>query len=201
MSTRKRKSATATESVAPPPKKAKNGDEEEEQESSGAATPPTGVGVPAPEAGPGSELHHILRFDKGSTLSNFKEYEHEFDNIADVLLNHCTVFINQIPHCALVYACFSTTLNFVVAFAEVEFYYNGYNHQGQSLFFGLGFYVVVILITLFKYSDKFTHGDEVQLTHAHWYFHRTGGKYRGGSFKGMVSTTIKNSYSSFSEIF
>eukprot|EP00727_Mastigamoeba_balamuthi_P001984 m51a1_g11783 hypothetical protein (349) ;mRNA; f:294618-295737 len=48
---------------------------------------------------------------------------------------------------------------------EVEFYLNGGAHP-----------------------DIFTHGDEMQKTHAHWYFHRTGGKYRGGTFKGMDIT-------------
>ncbi len=45
---------------------------------------------------------------------------------------------------------------------EVEYYYNGDEHP-----------------------DPFAHGDEVQLTHRRWYFHRDEGQYRGGSFKGL----------------
>lgn len=38
------------------------------------------------------------------------------------------------------------------------------------------------------HPDPFTHCDEMQLETARWYFHRTGGEYRGGSFKGMDIT-------------
>ncbi|KAH3743865.1 hypothetical protein Pelo_14741 [Pelomyxa schiedti] len=50
-------------------------------------------------------------------------------------------------------------------FAELEFYLNGPTHQ-----------------------DTFTHGDQMQRTCANWYFHRVGGKYKGGTFKGMDLT-------------
>lgn len=45
---------------------------------------------------------------------------------------------------------------------EVEAYYHGPGHD-----------------------DPFAHRDPVQLTPSRWYFHRTGGAYRGGSFKGL----------------
>ena len=45
---------------------------------------------------------------------------------------------------------------------EVEAYYHGPGHH-----------------------DPFAHTDPVQLTPGRWYFHRTGGVYRGGSFKGL----------------
>lgn len=45
---------------------------------------------------------------------------------------------------------------------EVEFYFNGRQHK-----------------------DTFTHGDEMQREFARWYFHRTGGEYRGGTYKGL----------------
>jgi hypothetical protein len=45
---------------------------------------------------------------------------------------------------------------------EVEAYYHGAGHE-----------------------DPFAHRDPVQLTAGRWYFHRTGGQYRGGSFKGL----------------
>jgi hypothetical protein len=47
-------------------------------------------------------------------------------------------------------------------FAEVEVYYYGEGH-----------------------ADLFTHRDPVQLHNGRWYFHRTAGEYRGGSFKGV----------------
>jgi hypothetical protein len=47
-------------------------------------------------------------------------------------------------------------------FAELEMYYSGWGH-----------------------SDLFAHRDPVQLEDARWYFHRTRGEYRGGSFKGL----------------
>ncbi len=47
-------------------------------------------------------------------------------------------------------------------FVEIEFYYYGGNHK-----------------------DPFAHRDPVQLHLGRWYFHRTKGEYRGGSFKGL----------------
>ncbi len=57
--------------------------------------------------------------------------------------------------------------HFVVAgdryrFAELEVYYSGGAHP-----------------------DLFAHRDPVQLENGRWYFHRTRGEYRGGSFKGL----------------
>jgi hypothetical protein len=46
--------------------------------------------------------------------------------------------------------------------AELEAYYHGPGH-----------------------FDIFAHCDPVQLEHGRWYFHRTGGQYRAGSFKGL----------------
>ena len=48
---------------------------------------------------------------------------------------------------------------------EIEFYYQDTGHE-----------------------DPFAHGDEMQKTHNRWYFHRKGGEYRGGSFKGLDIT-------------
>lgn len=47
-------------------------------------------------------------------------------------------------------------------FTEIEFYYKGRKHV-----------------------DKFTHGDPFQKRFGSWYFHRTGGEYRGGTYKGL----------------
>ncbi len=47
-------------------------------------------------------------------------------------------------------------------FAEIEAYYHGQTHR-----------------------DPFAHCDPVQLERGRWYFHRTRGVYRGGSFKGV----------------
>lgn len=47
-------------------------------------------------------------------------------------------------------------------FTEIEFYYKGRQHV-----------------------DKFTHGDPMQKRFGHWYFHRTGGEYRSGTYKGV----------------
>jgi hypothetical protein len=48
---------------------------------------------------------------------------------------------------------------------EIEFYYHGDGH-----------------------ADPFTHRDPLQLERGRWYFHRTRGVYRGGSFKGLDLT-------------
>jgi hypothetical protein len=50
-------------------------------------------------------------------------------------------------------------------FTEVEFYYHGGAHL-----------------------DTFTHRDPIQRSTGRWYFHRTRGVYRGGSFKGFDLT-------------
>jgi hypothetical protein len=50
-------------------------------------------------------------------------------------------------------------------FTEVEFYYHGEPH-----------------------TDTFTHRDPIQKGTGLWYFHRTNGVYRGGSFKGFDLT-------------
>jgi 3-methyladenine DNA glycosylase Mpg len=47
-------------------------------------------------------------------------------------------------------------------FTEIEFYFKGGKHQ-----------------------DKFTHCDIMQREFGAWYFHRTGGEYRGGTYKGL----------------
>jgi hypothetical protein len=47
-------------------------------------------------------------------------------------------------------------------FAEIEFYFKGFSHD-----------------------DKFTHCDPMQKRFGAWYFHRTGGEYRGGTYKGL----------------
>lgn len=36
-----------------------------------------------------------------------------------------------------------------------------------------------------SHLDPFAHRDPVQVQNGRWYFHRTGGVYRGGSFKGL----------------
>lgn len=35
------------------------------------------------------------------------------------------------------------------------------------------------------HPDSFTHGDVMQQEFARWYFHRSGGEYRGGTYKGL----------------
>jgi 3-methyladenine DNA glycosylase Mpg len=50
-------------------------------------------------------------------------------------------------------------------FTEIEFYYHGGKHL-----------------------DIFTHRDPIQKGTGQWYFHRTNGVYRGGSFKGFDLT-------------
>jgi hypothetical protein len=50
-------------------------------------------------------------------------------------------------------------------FAELEMYYSGGPHP-----------------------DLFAHRDPLQLEDGRWYFHRTRGEYRGGSFKGLDLT-------------
>lgn len=47
-------------------------------------------------------------------------------------------------------------------FTEIEFYVNGHHH-----------------------TDTFTHGDEMQKKGGYWYFHRTAGQYRSGTYKGL----------------
>jgi 3-methyladenine DNA glycosylase Mpg len=47
-------------------------------------------------------------------------------------------------------------------FTEVELYFDGPRH-----------------------GDTFTHGDPMQRELGRWYFHRTGGQYRGGTYKGL----------------
>lgn len=48
---------------------------------------------------------------------------------------------------------------------EIEFYWNGAAHP-----------------------DTFAHGDPIQYGLGRWYFHRTGGEYRGGTYKGVDIT-------------
>lgn len=50
----------------------------------------------------------------------------------------------------------------LLRFTEIEFYYHGPEHP-----------------------DVFAHRDPVQIHTGRWYFHRTRGEYRGGSFKGL----------------
>src|SRR4051812_37511319 len=50
-------------------------------------------------------------------------------------------------------------------FAELEMYYHGEGHL-----------------------DPFAHAHPLQLRAGRWYFHRSGGSYRGGTFKGLDLT-------------
>src|SRR5262245_34050451 len=47
-------------------------------------------------------------------------------------------------------------------FTEIEFYFKGGKHQ-----------------------DDFAHCDPIQKRFGVWYFHRTGGEYRSGTYKGL----------------
>lgn len=47
-------------------------------------------------------------------------------------------------------------------FLEIELYWDGGGHR-----------------------DSFTHGDPLQREFGRWYFHRSGGTYRGGTYKGL----------------
>lgn len=47
-------------------------------------------------------------------------------------------------------------------FTELELYFTGHAHP-----------------------DPFTHGDPLQRTLGRWYFHRSGGRYRSGTYKGL----------------
>ena len=62
----------------------------------------------------------------------------------------------------LLYGCQLVAGGVPLRIIEVEAYYHGPGHE-----------------------DPFAHRDPVQLTPGRWYFHRTGGPYRGGSFKGL----------------
>lgn len=80
---------------------------------------------------------------------------------------HLTAGGHFAPWFAAVAARLLNGCDFVVAgeryrFAELEFYYSGGPHP-----------------------DLFAHRDPVQREDGRWYFHRTRGEYRGGSFKGL----------------
>lgn len=62
----------------------------------------------------------------------------------------------------LLYGCRLVANGVPLRIIETEAYYHGPGHE-----------------------DPFAHCDPVQLTPGRWYFHRTGGQYRGGSFKGL----------------
>lgn len=38
------------------------------------------------------------------------------------------------------------------------------------------------------HDDVFTHQDKQQMTSCQWYFHKTGGQYRSGNYKGLDIT-------------
>lgn len=38
------------------------------------------------------------------------------------------------------------------------------------------------------HTDTFTHGDAMQRLNAKWYFHKMGGSYKSGSYKGLDLT-------------
>lgn len=62
----------------------------------------------------------------------------------------------------LLFGCRLVASGVPLRIIETEAYYHGPGHE-----------------------DPFAHRDPVQLTPGRWYFHRTGGQYRGGSFKGL----------------
>ena len=83
---------------------------------------------------------------------------------------HVTADEHFAPWFAEIAARLLNGLDFVVngdryRFAEIEMYYSGGPHP-----------------------DLFAHRDPLQLEDGRWYFHRTRGEYRGGSFKGLDLT-------------
>ncbi|VTR92232.1 Uncharacterized protein OS=Cystobacter violaceus Cb vi76 GN=Q664_03580 PE=4 SV=1 [Gemmata massiliana] len=80
---------------------------------------------------------------------------------------HVTADEHFAPWFAEIVGRLMNNCDFIVAggryrFAELEVYYSGGAHP-----------------------DLFAHRDPVQLEDGRWYFHRTRGEYRGGSFKGL----------------
>ena len=82
----------------------------------------------------------------------------QFFHLSNMLLNSSKLIIN----------------NTVCLIREVEIYYNeSQKHPSRS----------------YTHPDPFVHCDKEQLTNGMWYFHRqNGGKYKGGSFKGLDIT-------------
>lgn len=83
---------------------------------------------------------------------------------------HLTALEHFAPWFAEVAARLLNGVDFLVGgepyrFAEVEAYYYGEGHR-----------------------DPFAHRDPLQRQNGRWYFHRTAGEYRGGSFKGVDLT-------------
>ncbi|MCU0703821.1 MAG: hypothetical protein MUF18_07570 [Fimbriiglobus sp.] len=73
-------------------------------------------------------------------------------------------WFDRVAH-QLLFGCRLVANGVPMRLIEVEAYYHGPGHE-----------------------DTFAHRDPVQLTPGRWYFHRTGGQYRGGSFKGLDLT-------------
>ncbi len=81
---------------------------------------------------------------------------------------------------------------------------NGFIQTAQLLLNHTRFIVLqqsyrLLEIEFYYYSDQhpdpFTHCDPLQKTSDRWYFHRDGGNYRGGSFKGLdISFGPKNTF-------
>lgn len=86
---------------------------------------------------------------KSENQSSKNTIQNWFINIAQHLLNHSLLLVNNTPHRLL----------------EIEFYYFAPTHQ-----------------------DFFTHRDTLQTDPGKWYFHRHGGTYKGGTFKGLDVT-------------
>ena len=86
---------------------------------------------------------------KAENESSIDTIQNWFINIAQQLLNHSLLLVNNTPHRLI----------------EIEFYYFAPNHQ-----------------------DFFTHRDTLQTEPGKWYFHRHGGTYKGGTFKGLDLT-------------
>ncbi len=77
---------------------------------------------------------------------------------------------------------------------EVEHLHHWFSHIAQRLLDGCrlvanGVPLRIIEVEAYYHGpgheDPFAHRDPVQLSPGRWYFHRTGGQYRGGSFKGL----------------
>eukprot|EP01117_Protostelium_nocturnum_P006451 TRINITY_DN2324_c1_g2_i2.p1 TRINITY_DN2324_c1_g2~~TRINITY_DN2324_c1_g2_i2.p1 ORF type:complete len:344 (+),score=124.45 TRINITY_DN2324_c1_g2_i2:1176-2207(+) len=91
-----------------------------------------------------------------STLKSNQEYENYFTMLSEVLLNHFILRANGVP----------------LRILEIEFYFTNNNPKEDSS-------------SPLIHHDPFTHCDTIQKQTAVWYFHRTAGAYRGGTYKGL----------------
>jgi len=120
------------------------------------------------------EKAEVVRRERITEIPEFLK-KNEPSNFGDISLTEVLTIPAQNLHSPAEYFAYFTKLAQYLL-NEVTLMVNGEPHRLVEIEF---------YFTNDEHPDPYTHHDAVQEECARWYFHRTGGSYRGGNYKGL----------------